>query len=292
MPDSPDFERRRHDRGPLDRAWNVVYDAFRFLALHMRGFYAAIITYLSFSFIVGILAVVGFVAFANEVVGGSTQALDEWVVSWAAAQRTPVLDHVALEITALSNTTTVIMLVLIAGIFLWQTKHHYSVYLLATAVIGGQIVNNVLKIYFDRPRPSVVEWGTDVVTQSFPSGHAMAAAVAYGSIAYLVGRLEATRRLRITTWTIAAIAIVLTGLSRIYLGVHYPSDVIAGFVAGLAWVAFVASGIAAIRYFSYRKPDIEEEEQDLDGPDEDEEDDVVTEAYAENRTDSEEALRP
>lgn len=267
MTPPPRFERRRRSRGAAARLLGLFYDALRFLAGHVRGFYGAILTYLSFAFIVFLGALVGFGLFAAEVLEGETQAVDEAVLRWLEGVRSPTLDHVMLEITGLANAGTVIVVVLLSAVFLWETRHRLSVYLLGTAVAGGQIVNFLLKDAFSRPRPSVVAAATDVMTASFPSGHAMAATVAYGTVAYLVGRLERTRALRLTTWVVALVLIVLIGFSRMYLGVHYPTDIIAGFVAGLGWTAFVISGMAALEYFRPRHPEVEEVERDLEkGP--------------------------
>ncbi|MGH7449169.1 MAG: phosphatase PAP2 family protein [Longimicrobiales bacterium] len=89
------------------------------------------------------------------------------------------------------------------------------------------------------------------------------ALITYGTVAYLVGRLGQTARLRQATWICAGAVIVAIGISRMYLGVHYPSDVIAGFTAGLAWLAFVASSVPAVRYFAPRRPETAVEERDL-----------------------------
>lgn len=255
-------ERRQKPRR-WKAAGNALYGVLRFIARHVRGFYGAIITYLSFSFVVGLLAVGGLAVLAERVLQGSTQRFDENVLTWVALHRTDALNRIALEVTALGNTLTLVILVLCVSIFLWLTHHRYSVYLLMIALAGGALLTALLKDIFGRPRPSVIDWGTQVLSQSFPSGHAMSAMIAYGSVAYLVGRLEPTMRLRFTTWALAGIVILAIGASRIYLGVHYPSDVLAGYTAGLAWTAFVASGISAIRYFSTRKPEVTEEERDL-----------------------------
>lgn len=264
MANEPRYERRQRRRGPLARTLNVFYGGMRLLGRHVRGFYGAVITYLSFAFIIFLGATTAFAVFAEEVVEGDTRVFDEAILGWFEASRTGWLDHVMLELTALGNTGTVVVVVLLSIVFLWETKHRFSVYLLLAAVIGGQLVNTLMKELFGRPRPSVVEWGTDVVTLSFPSGHAMAATVAYGSVAYLVGRLERTRAVRLTTWGIAAFIILLIAVSRVYLGVHYPTDVIAGIVAGLAWTAFVASGIAVLRFYSGRSPQVRDQERDLE----------------------------
>ena len=256
-------DRRSRDRGPGRRAADALYAFLRFIARHVRGFYGAVLTYLSFSFFIGLGALWGFAEMTDEVLAGTTQRFDEAVLTWVATHRTDVLDHAALEVTALGNTATLTVLILVVSSFLWLTHHRLSVALLFTALAGGATLNLLLKDIFDRPRPSVIEWGTQVASASFPSGHAMAAMIAYASVAYLGGRLEPTRLMRVLTWLFAAVLILAIGASRIYLGVHYPSDVVAGYIAGLGWLAFVVSGMTALRYFSRRKPEIEEEERDL-----------------------------
>ena len=240
-----------------------LYRLVRFLGRHVRSAYGAVITYLSFSFFVGLGALWAFGAMADEVLEGSTQAFDEAVLNWVATHRSESLNGIALEITALGNFATLAVLVLTVSAFLWLTRHRVSMALLMIAVTGGGILNSVLKDLFDRPRPTTIEWGTDVVTHSFPSGHSMAAAIAYGCVAYLCGRLGPSMKLRLTTWIGAALLVLAIGASRVYLGVHYPSDVVAGYIAGLAWTAFVISGLTAVRYLARHKPEVAEHEEDL-----------------------------
>jgi membrane-associated phospholipid phosphatase len=255
-------ERRRLPRR-LHGYRDALFRFLRFLAEHVRGFHPPVIAFLLIG-LLGALSVAAFAVWARAVVEGGTTWFDESILRWFADRRSPKMDGFMLELTSLGNSVTIIVLLTIASLFLWLTKHHYSVYLLAVGVFGGVLINNVLKLAFHRERPSVVEWVTNVHTQSFPSGHAMTAMIAYGSVAFLVGRLEPTPALRRATWTIATIVILAIGISRVYLGVHYPSDVIAGFIAGLAWLAFVTSGITAIEFFASRKPEVRAEEKDLD----------------------------
>ncbi|MFP4622804.1 MAG: phosphatase PAP2 family protein [Gemmatimonadota bacterium] len=257
------LDRRSGPRGRGKIAGDALYGVLRFIARHVRGVYGAVVTYLAVSFFVGIAAVWAFAELANEVLAGSTQRLDEAVLTWVEGNRTAVLDRVALEITALGNLATVAVLVLAVSVFLWLTRHRLSVALLMTAVAGGATLSFLLKDIIDRPRPRVFEWGTQVASASFPSGHSMSAFVAYAAVAYLVGRLEPTPALRWTTWALAALIIVAVGASRVYLGVHYPSDVLGGYAAGLAWLAFVVSGLTAIRYYSRRRPEVMKDEEDL-----------------------------
>jgi undecaprenyl-diphosphatase len=197
------------------------------------------------SIVVGVL----FFLFAAAVNAGWTQPIDEAVLGWIAARRTPRLDALMLETTALGNALVSVVLVGIAILFLWLTRHRWSVLLLAVAALGGTLINNGLKYAIDRPRPDIVEALTGVATPSFPSGHAMNAFIMYASVAYVVGRLEPSRRLRLATWLVAAALIAGVGASRVYLGVHYPSDVLAGFLGGAAWLAFIAGAIAALERY-------------------------------------------
>ena len=256
-------ERREIPRGHLTVVRDALYTTLRLIAKHIRGFYGAIAAFVTVSLLVGVAAVSMFAAFASLVTGGFTQTFDERILQWLEAQRSPVMDRVMLEISALGTGAVLLVLVLVASVFLWLTKHHWSVYILLMGVFGGQLANRLLKTSFERPRPSVVEWVTDVSSLSFPSGHAMTSMITYGSIAYLVARLEPTRRLRLTTWALCGVMILLIGISRMYLGVHYPSDIIAGYIGGLAWIAFVAASLTAVRFFSPRRPETKKEERDL-----------------------------
>lgn len=235
----------------------------RFMARHLRGFFAPLAAFITVGMVVAAIALGIFAGIAEAVEDGITQPFDEKVLQWFAARRTPFLDDLMLEITTLGAGLVLIVIVLIASVFLWQTQHKWSTYLLLLATLGGKLLNTTLKIAYERPRPSVVESLADVHSTSFPSGHAMSSMVVYGSVAYLVGRLEPGRQLKLTTWVIAGIVILAIGVSRMYLGVHYPSDVIGGFIAGLAWVGFLVATMRALQFFAERRPETHTEEHDL-----------------------------
>jgi undecaprenyl-diphosphatase len=189
---------------------------------------------------------------AEHVVAGSTQAFDEMVLRWIAPHRTPILDGTMLEITALGTGTVVMMIVGVAGLFLWLTQHRYSAMLLLASTAGGIVLNGLLKVRFDRPRPHVITWGANAVSSSFPSGHAMSATIVYGTVAYLAARLQQRVWARWLTMGLALLLIALIGLSRIYLGVHYPSDVLAGAIIGLAWAGFCMAMLEAVQRIAQR----------------------------------------
>jgi undecaprenyl-diphosphatase len=189
---------------------------------------------------------------AERVMSGGTQAFDEAVLRWAAAHHTPTLDAVMLEITTLGTGTVVLMIVCVAALFLTLTKHKYSALLLIVATSGGLLLDTWLKHWFGRPRPHVFVWGTQAFGSSFPSGHAMSATIAYSTVAYLAARLQRRLWARWLTMSIAMLLIFLICFSRVYLGVHYPSDVLAGVIIGLAWAAFCMATLEGIQRFSER----------------------------------------
>jgi undecaprenyl-diphosphatase len=184
---------------------------------------------------------------------GGTQAFDESVLRWMGAHHTPFLDSAMLEITALGTGTVVLMIVCISALFLGLTRHRYSALLLLVATAGGIGLNMILKLFFDRPRPHVITWGTNVVSSSFPSGHAMSAAIVYSTVAYLAARLFKRVWARWLIMFVAAIVIAAISVSRLYLGVHYPSDVAAGSIIGLSWAAFCMATLEAVQRFAQRE---------------------------------------
>ena len=157
-----------------------------------------------------------------------------------------------LEITMLGTWIVVLSIVSIAGLFLWLTRHRYSAVLLLVATAGGIGLNNILKVGFSRPRPHIFEWGTHVSSWSFPSGHAMSATVVYVTVAYLAARLQKRHVARLATLLIAALIVATICFSRLYLGVHYPSDVVAGVIIGLSWAGFCMATLEAIQRFAKR----------------------------------------
>jgi undecaprenyl-diphosphatase len=253
----------RADEGASVRAQHRL---FRYIGEHVSGFYAAVGASLlvAATAIVAALALFGIVA--GAVMGDVTRAVDEAILRQAGAVDSPLLDTMALEVTALGGGVVAATVALVASALLWITRHRWSVLILWAAILGGVLMNTVLKSFFDRTRPDVFEWRVPYAGQtSFPSGHSMNAMVAYATLAYLIVRLEPTRLSRWLTGGVAVLVILMVGASRVYLGVHYPTDVVAGFLAGLGWAVFCAVGVEALRYFRGRNPGIEAQERDLDG---------------------------
>lgn len=240
-------------RGRSHLFWDFVFASIRGIGKIARNFYATFGIFLVAGALVALGGLYAFVEFASHVSSGSTQAFDDRVLQWIAEQRSPALDHIMLEITFLGTGTVVIALVAVSGMFLWLSNHKYSAILLLVSTIGGILLNNLLKVGFGRPRPQVIDWGTQVVSWSFPSGHAMSAAVVYGTVAYLAARLQRRQLHRALTLSASVILILLIAASRVYLGVHYPSDVLAGIIIGLAWAAFCMAVLEATQLYARRR---------------------------------------
>ncbi|WAC25517.1 phosphatase PAP2 family protein [Ancylobacter sp. SL191] len=187
----------------------------------------------------GLLA---FAQLADGVVEGETHAFDEAVLRAFRAPGDPAdplgplwLEIVMRDITALGSTTVLTLITAaVVGFLIMDRKAGAALFVVA-AVAGGGALSYLLKIGFDRPRPDLVAHLVDVHTLSFPSGHAMGAAVTYLTLAALIVRTERRRRLKAYVLFVAVSLTLLIGLSRIYLGVHWPTDVLAGWCAGSAW---------------------------------------------------------
>ena len=243
---SPDpSDRRAATRHHLSRFWNLVFRGLRSLGTHGRSFYTAVGIFLIVGVLVAIAGTIGFAALADVVREGYTQHFDTAVLRWLGAHHTPTLTTIMTEITPLGTGVVVLTVVGITTAFLWHTEHKHSARMLLAATAGNILLNNVLKLFFDRERPSVFEWGTHAASSSFPSGHAMSATVVYGTVAYLLARLQKHRWARAMTLTLAVILIALICSTRLYLGVHYPSDVLGGIIVGLAWSGFCMATLEA-----------------------------------------------
>jgi len=143
--------------------------------------------------------------------------------------------RVATDLTALGGVTVLTLLVAACAVFLRLEGRRVASWLVLLTSIGATLLGTVLKALVDRPRPDVVEHLVSVTSASFPSGHALASATIYLTLGALLSRTSSHPA---TSHIIMGIAITLTlliGLSRIYLGVHYPSDVLAGWCIGALW---------------------------------------------------------
>jgi undecaprenyl-diphosphatase len=246
-------DRRAIRRGHLSRFWNLFYGLLRKSGMHAKSFYGTVGIFLVAGVVIGILGAYGFAQLAEVVKKGYTQRYDEAILSWIHTRQSASVTTFMREMTYLGTGTVVIVVVGVAALFLWHTEHKHSARLLMASTVGGIILNNALKLLFHRERPSLFEWGTSVASSSFPSGHAMSATVVYGTIAYLLARLQKRRWARALTLTAAFVLILTICFTRLYLGVHYPSDVVGGIIVGLAWAGFCMATLEASLVIARRR---------------------------------------
>ncbi|MBW8907630.1 MAG: phosphatase PAP2 family protein [Mesorhizobium sp.] len=139
------------------------------------------------------------------------------------------------DITALGSSAVLVLITTATIIYMLLIRRPATALFMFVAVAGGQVLSSLLKLEVDRPRPDLVSHLVDETSLSFPSGHAMLSAVTYLTLGTLAARFLPDSRTKIFVLCLAVLITVLVGTSRVYLGVHWPSDVLAGWCAGFAW---------------------------------------------------------
>ena len=145
------------------------------------------------------------------------------------------LESAVRDVTALGGTTIIAMVTLAAAGYLMMSSKRHAALLLLAAILGAVLLSFAIKAGIERPRPELFPHGTPVYTASFPSGHATGAAATYLTLGALLARFQRARRLKIYFMTVAVLLTLLIGISRLYLGVHWPTDVLAGWTLGSCW---------------------------------------------------------
>ena len=211
-----------------------LFDMFEWLGRH------------EFIVLLAVLIVVagtwGFIALADVILEGRTQSFDESILRALRRPDNPAIPigpdwmaEVGRDLTALGGVAVLILATLaVAGFLLLDRKYAVMGFVLA-AVASGLILSSILKACFARPRPDVVPHLSQVYTSSFPSGHSMMSAIVYLTLGALLARMVVRRPLKVYCLAVAFILTGLVGCSRVYMGVHYPTDVLAGWTAGLVW---------------------------------------------------------
>jgi len=180
---------------------------------------------------------------ASEVAEGDTQGFDIRIVQ---ALRNPAnpslsvgpawLQAAMVDVTALGGPTILgLMLAAVVGFLLLQTRYHTALFVAATTA-SGEVLSYILKHTFNRARPSVVP-NLRAMSPSFPSGHAMESAIVYLTLGAVLMRVAETRITKVYLMGVAMLLTTMVGISRVYLGVHYPTDVVGGWIVGLVWAS-------------------------------------------------------
>ena len=195
----------------------------------------------------------GFGLLADEVVEGDTLNFDNAVL---LALRTPGdpadpigpawFEEAVRDVTSLGSFSVLGILVVVVFAYLLLVGKQRTGWFMVFAVVSGTIISTVLKMLFDRPRPDLTGV-TKVFTASFPSGHATVSAVVFLTIGAMLAEATPEQRLKLFYIVTAVLLTVLVGASRIYLGVHYPTDVLAGWSLGAAWALLCTTAAHFVR---------------------------------------------
>lgn len=192
-----------------------------------------------------LLATAGGLAFAwlaGEVMDGETRRFDERLLMLFRSPGDPAdpigprwVEEMARDVTALGSGVVLTFATLAVIGYLLLARKRGAALLVALSIGGGALLSTLLKLGFDRPRPDLVPHAVAVYSASFPSGHAMLSAASFLTLGALLMRVAARRRLKGYVMALAVLATIAVGVSRVYLGVHWPTDVLAGWCAGAAW---------------------------------------------------------
>ncbi len=208
--------------------------------------------YLGLHLTIGILLLVGaswlFGGIAEDVATGDPlTVIDRSVAAWFHQRRTPALTTTMQLVTGLASFNWVMAITLVAALMLWWKRCWYRLLALLLVVPGGMGVAFLLKIAFHRQRPDFADSFLVFDGYSFPSGHTMAATLLYGLLATYAVILLKSWRWRVGAIIGASVMVLLVGFSRVYLGAHYPSDVLAAVAAGSAWLALCLTALDIVR---------------------------------------------
>ena len=199
--------------------------------------------FLSLSLLLGLAAAIATLIFfgwlADEVLEGETRHFDEATRAAIHQLASPLLTTIMRWISFAGSTLALTIGTIIVVVRFAMLKWGREAKLFAITMVGAGLLNITLKLAFKRPRPVPFFNLTAPETYSFPSGHALTSACFFGALAAILTARVKSRRFRIITWVVCTLMFVLIGFSRIYLGVHHTTDVIAGFAAALIWILVV-----------------------------------------------------
>lgn len=194
-----------------------------------------------------VLSIGGFIKLTSELNEGELDAFDRAALARVVALRVGSLNGPAVDLTALGSVTVLTLLCIASFSLLVLQRDRLSAWQVAIAAGGGGILSTLLKNALTRARPSDVEKLVDVTSYSYPSGHSLASASVYLTLAIVAARHLRARHARIFLFCAAIMLMCSIGLSRAYLGVHYPSDIAAGLLLGAGWSLLVSALYSYLR---------------------------------------------
>ena len=185
------------------------------------------------------LALILFVWLAREVTRGDAVRLDTPIRNAVHARSSPPLTATMRGVSLIGSEVCLVPLGVILVWWLVAAKRRRAAVVFAVAALGAEALDQIMKLLFNRPRPEPFFGLASPITHSFPSGHAMVSCCFFGVLAAILAAREPSRLKRIAVFAAAAILVALMGFSRVYLGFHYPTDVLAGYAAAVVWLAGV-----------------------------------------------------
>lgn len=204
--------------------------------------------------VVFVLGVSAFIGLAEAVLAGKTQSFDEQIVKSLRNPDDPSMPRgssgwvtAIRDITALGGPALLVIVTVSTTVFLLLRHRRRTALLVVVLVISGALLSSALKRTFGRDRPDVRSPLAHETSPSFPSGHAQLSAIVYLTLGVMLARSEPRRRLRVFWFVLALLLTLIVGCSRFYLGVHYPTDVMAGWFVGMAWAAV---GVVISQFFN------------------------------------------
>jgi undecaprenyl-diphosphatase len=184
---------------------------------------------------------------------GMMQILDEEIIQWIGSHlRSPEWDFLFVDLSSLGSMAIVITICVISMFLFILSRDPLAATHLLLVALGGFKISSWAKALIARPRPDVIPKLIQVGGNSFPSGHAVTAATLYFTLAILASRHFTTLSARITLFGLAALLVTTVAFSRVYLGVHYPSDVISGALLGSAWALFMGGLFSKRHFFNHK----------------------------------------
>lgn len=188
-----------------------------------------------------------FVKLTAELTEGELDALDRAILAQVIALRTPAMNGISVDLTALGSVTVLTLIVSIAVCLFALNRHWGSVSQLLIAMLGGAVGSTLLKRVLERERPPEIGRLVHVASYSYPSGHSLASASIYLTLAILAARRMPNRTAQKLIVVFAIVLAGTVGMSRAYIGVHYPSDIAAGLALGGGWALLVSSVFSFLR---------------------------------------------
>lgn len=190
-----------------------------------------------------------FAELAEDMIETEVKIFDDKIIEFFHHIASDTLGQIMFIFTELGSIWIVTILSLLLILVLWwKKKDKWGILFFIIGIGGGGLLTKLLKYYYGRERPSINE-EIDAIGYSFPSGHSMGSLIFYGFLTYFMIRSAYSKKLKVAALFLCGLLVVSIGISRIYLGAHYPSDVIAGYLAGAIWLILC---ILALEYVKWR----------------------------------------